>query len=202
MGAVRRMVDGYIFLSASTRHKFESVYKQDCNEPVLTSFHPAFPVNLLDNASKVEMRKQLGLNPTDFLVGFLGDIKPYKNPDVVNFLPPILNDGRRVVPLVAGRADKMDVALFEETLATILISTHSAILLDRSRNSTMPSIEVGRRKRDSTSPAIRSPRPLSLNVHRLLTERRLRHHFSRRRSFWVIRPERPNFIMAVPWCET
>ncbi len=116
MAVVRTMVTGYIFLSHSSREKFQSLYSTQNNKPMLDAFHPMFPVRLLSVAERASQREKLGIKPQDFVIGYLGDIKPYKNPDIMRDVPTQIEGGKNIVLLVAGRADGAETD-FENTLS-------------------------------------------------------------------------------------
>jgi beta-1,4-mannosyltransferase len=116
MATVRKLVDGYIFLSRSSRRVFEEHFAIPSDAKVLEAWHPFFPTASRDQAGRAKLRAELGLSDDDYVVGLLGDQKPYKNVTAVARLPLSLSDGRRVVPLIAGRADKMGAVDFAQLL--------------------------------------------------------------------------------------
>jgi glycosyltransferase involved in cell wall biosynthesis len=76
------------------------------------------------------MRQSLSGSEKDFLVGFLGNIKPYKRMEVLTALPKIIPpDGRPVRIVVAGRAELG----YETQTSNILrqLDTESLIRIDK-----------------------------------------------------------------------
>ena len=116
MFCVRKMMSGYIFLSQSSRTEFERLYPEERTKPMLNVMHPPYPIRLLNSDEKKAVREKLSVKPDEFLIGYLGDIRDYKNSDVLRYIPEQLDDGRNVVLLVAGKADD-DAKAFEQNLS-------------------------------------------------------------------------------------
>jgi len=116
MRAVKSMVDLFVFLSDTSRAVFVEQNPLLRAKSMITLFHPGFPTEVLTAQERAAARERLGVAPDEFVVGFLGDIKPYKNIEFLDNIPDTLPDGRPVKLLVAGKADKTDINAFEAAL--------------------------------------------------------------------------------------
>ena len=113
---VRRCVDGYVFLSASSRVSFLEHFPDQAGKPWRLAPHGPYPVELLSASERAERHDAVAGTNT-LLVGFLGVIKPYKNVAALTHLPEQLADGRPVHLVVAGPAEAGHEAAIEAALA-------------------------------------------------------------------------------------
>ena len=113
---VCRCVDGYIFLSASSRVSFLKRFADQAGKPWALAPHGPYPAELLSASERAERHNAIaGIGA--LLVGFLGIVKPYKNVAALARLPEWLADGRRVHLVVAGPAEAGHEAAVEAALA-------------------------------------------------------------------------------------
>jgi beta-1,4-mannosyltransferase len=117
-----RLTDAFVFLSASSREAFVTHYPEHTNSPWVSAPHGPYPVSLLSEDERARRRQEVLGSEDAFVVGFLGDIKPYKNIDALRALPDRLADGRAVRILVAGRVERG----YEEAAQAVLASLPSA----------------------------------------------------------------------------
>ena len=114
---VRRCVDGYVFLSASSRASFLEHFPDQAGKPWRLAPHGPYPANLLSASERADRHDAIAGGGA-LLVGFLGVIKPYKNVAALARLPEQLADGRPVHLVVAGPAEAGHEAAVEAALAT------------------------------------------------------------------------------------
>ena len=105
LGFVHRLVNGYVFLSHSSRAVFVQRHSSQRGKPWVLAPHGPYAVKLLTAEQRAAQRDRLTGGRNVFLVGFLGAIKPYKNIDALRDLPAQLADGRPVHVVVAGRVE-------------------------------------------------------------------------------------------------
>ena len=113
---VRRCVDGYVFLSASSRVSFLERFVDQAGKPWRLAPHGPYPATLLSASERADLHDAVAGIGT-LLVGFLGVVKPYKNVAALARLPEQLADGRRVHLVVAGPAEAGHEAAVEAALA-------------------------------------------------------------------------------------
>jgi glycosyltransferase involved in cell wall biosynthesis len=107
---VRVLVDAYVFISPSSEAEFKQKFPQARKKPAWHVPHGPYPVSATSPECLAEMRERLSGGANCLLVGFLGDIRPYKNPEVLAYLPRQDSIGREVKVVVAGVADPGDPA--------------------------------------------------------------------------------------------
>ena len=112
----RRCVDGYVFLSTSSRASFLEHFADQAGKPWRLAPHGPYPADLLSASERAE-RHDIIAGSNVLLVGFLGVVKPYKNVAALAHLPEQLADGRRVHLVVAGPAEAGYEADVEAALA-------------------------------------------------------------------------------------
>ena len=113
---VRRCVDGYIFLSTSSRASFLERFPDQAGKPWRLAPHGPYPAKLLSRSERAGLH-DAAAGTGALLVGFLGVIKPYKNVAALARLPEQLADGRRVHLMVAGPAEPGHEAAVKAALA-------------------------------------------------------------------------------------
>jgi len=104
---VRRLVSGYVFMNTSSRVEFLDRYPAQKGKPYCEIPHGPYPAARLSQSRRQELRSQFGGHPGCIIVGFLGDIKPYKNIEALEKLPTHTGKGRAVRVLIAGRPDPL-----------------------------------------------------------------------------------------------
>lgn len=102
---VRVLVDGYIFMNPSSEVKFTKIFPRAKKKPAWNVPHGPYPVSAISPRRRAELRERLSGGADCVLVGFLGDIRPHKNAEVLAYLPHQDSIGREVKIIVAGAAD-------------------------------------------------------------------------------------------------
>ena len=141
---VCRCVDGYVFLSASSRVSFLERFTDQASKPWRLAPHGPYPADLMCASERADRHDAMaGIGA--LLVGFLGVIKPYKNVAALAHLPEQLADGRRVHLVVAGPAEAGQEAAVEAALANRSPSGVTRLpvrLSDRELDLLMQSVDV------------------------------------------------------------
>jgi len=81
--------------------------------------HGPYPVPATSPQRRAEVRERLSGGANCLLVGFLGDIRPYKNAEVLAYLPHQDSIEREIKIVVAGIADSSDPMEIEVPLGRI-----------------------------------------------------------------------------------
>ena len=102
---VRVLVDAYVFMSPSSETEFKNLFPRARKKRTWHVPHGAYPVSATSLQRRAEMRERLSGGANCLLVGFLGDIRPYKNTEVLAHLPHHDLIGREIKIVVAGSAD-------------------------------------------------------------------------------------------------
>ncbi len=113
---VHVLCDGYVFLNLSSQAEFYARFPAERSKPCVVIPHGPYPVNALNEEDHYQKRREFTGEKDALLVGFLGNIKSYKNLGVLTSLPKTLGDGRLVRCVVAGRVEKR----YREEAETIL----------------------------------------------------------------------------------
>jgi glycosyltransferase involved in cell wall biosynthesis len=101
---VRVLVDAYVFMSPSSEAEFVKLFSRE-KKTVWHVPHGPYPVAAVSPERRAELRERLSGGANCLLVGFLGDIRPYKNPEVLAYLPHQDSIGREIKIVVAGAMD-------------------------------------------------------------------------------------------------
>lgn len=101
---VLRCVDGYVFLSTSSRANFLEHFPDQAGKPWRLTPHGPYPAARLPAAER-STRHDAIAGRDALVIGFLGTIKPYKNIAALTRLPRRLADGRHVHLLIAGPSE-------------------------------------------------------------------------------------------------
>ncbi|SON57987.1 GDP-mannose:glycolipid 4-beta-D-mannosyltransferase precursor [Hartmannibacter diazotrophicus] len=113
---VRRLTSGYVFMNRSSREQFFKAYPDQAAKPSCLVGHGVFPTTRVSPERRQILRQEMHKGEA-FIIGYLGDLKPYKNVDALRHLPKTDGRGRPVVLVVAGRADPlMDADALEASL--------------------------------------------------------------------------------------
>lgn len=110
MAVFRALVDAYVFMSDSSAREFQATFPSQARKPRCRVSHSAYPVSEPDRDMVAIERARLSEDGSALVVGFLGNIKAYKNVAALRLLPAALSDGRRVRILIAGSADRDSLA--------------------------------------------------------------------------------------------
>jgi beta-1,4-mannosyltransferase len=117
---VRLLVDAYVFISPSSEAEFVKIFprarkKRACQVP-----HGPYPVSAISPQRRAELRERLSGGANCMLIGFLGEIRPYKNPEALAYLPHQDSIGREIKIVVAGAVDSTyDTTQIEASLGRI-----------------------------------------------------------------------------------
>lgn len=118
MRAVMALVSGYVFMNASSKAEFLSMHPGQAHKPSVIIAHGTFPVEPVRPARAAVLRASAEDGTPAFLVGILGDIKPYKNIAALAQVPATDGTGRPIRLVVAGRVDPDgDGSMLERALA-------------------------------------------------------------------------------------
>ena len=100
-GALARMADGALTLSAGTRATVLQAYPALAGKPIGHIWHPAYPGEALDAAGRAAARAALGWGEEVRAFGYCGQLRPYKGvEDLIAAFRALPDPGARL--LVAG----------------------------------------------------------------------------------------------------
>ncbi len=99
------LTDGYVFISKSSCSTFTTTYPREKDKPYVLIPHGPYPTTKLTTAEREALRHSLVGEEDVVLLGFLGNIKPYKNAAALRTLSATLPNGRRVRTVIAGPAE-------------------------------------------------------------------------------------------------
>jgi beta-1,4-mannosyltransferase len=102
---IRLLVDAYVFMNPSSEAEFVRIFPQARKKIAWHVPHGPYPVSAISPQRRAELRERLSGGANCVLVGFLGDIKPYKNPEALAHLPHRDAIGREIKIVVAGAVD-------------------------------------------------------------------------------------------------
>jgi beta-1,4-mannosyltransferase len=120
LSCIRVLVDAYVFMSPSSEAEFFRLFPREKKKIVCHVPHGPYPVSVISPQRREELRKQLSGGANCLLVGFLGDIKPYKNPEALPHIPHQDAVGREIKIVVAGAVDPtFDTRQIEAALSRI-----------------------------------------------------------------------------------
>ena len=114
------LTDGYVFISKSSRSAFTTTYPTEKDKPHVLIPHGPYPTTVLTTAERKALRRSLVGEEDVVLLGFLGNIKPYKNAAALRTLPASLPDGRRVRTVIAGPAESRYEYQIKELLDSLV----------------------------------------------------------------------------------
>ncbi len=117
---VRGLVDAYVFMSPSSEAEFVRIFPRARGKKTWHVPHGPYPVSAISPHRRVELRERLSDGANCLLIGFLGDIRPYKNPKALAYLPHQDSIGREIKIVVAGAVDSTyDAIEVEASLSRI-----------------------------------------------------------------------------------
>jgi beta-1,4-mannosyltransferase len=99
---MRRLTTAYVFMNRTSEEEFFKRYPNERKKKVGRIPHSSYPVTKISAARRSEVRVSLTLGPDCLAVGFLGEIRPYKNPAAVQYFPIADPQGRPFQLVVAG----------------------------------------------------------------------------------------------------
>jgi beta-1,4-mannosyltransferase len=102
MWCVRRLTSAYIFMNRTSEVEFFKRYPSERGKTAIRIPHSSYPVTKLSAARRDEIRVSLSLRRDCTSIGFLGEIRPYKNPGALQYLPVAGPGGRSIQKLVVG----------------------------------------------------------------------------------------------------
>jgi glycosyltransferase involved in cell wall biosynthesis len=103
---VHELCDGYVFLNKSSQLDFYARFSGQRSKPSILVPHGPYPADVSGPQARLQKRRDLIGESDALLVGFVGNIKPYKNLGALTSLPSRLSDGRRVCVVVAGQVER------------------------------------------------------------------------------------------------
>ena len=102
---VRVLVDAYVFMNPSSEAEFQRIFPRARKKISWHVPHGPYCVSAISPERRAELRERLSGGANCLLVGFLGDIKPYKNPEALAYFPHQDAIGREIKIVVAGAVD-------------------------------------------------------------------------------------------------
>jgi beta-1,4-mannosyltransferase len=99
---MRRLASSYVFMNRTSEEEFFKRYPNERGKTIIGIPHSSYPVTRISAARRNQVRVSLSLSPDTVSVGFLGEIRPYKNPAALQYLPAVDPEGRPIRMLVAG----------------------------------------------------------------------------------------------------
>jgi beta-1,4-mannosyltransferase len=117
---LRLLANAYIFMNRTTEEEFLNQYPDQRQKIISRIPHSSYPVAKISATRRDDVRTSLAQGTDCLLIGLLGEIRPYKNPDILPFLPAADADGRPVRLVMAGTFhDSCDVSGIEAKLRQI-----------------------------------------------------------------------------------
>ena len=99
---LRKLANAYVFMNRTSEEEFFKRYPDERRKIIWRILHSAYPVTKISPARRSDVRVSLALAPDCLAVGFLGEIRPYKNPSALQYLPMTDPQGRPVILVIAG----------------------------------------------------------------------------------------------------
>jgi beta-1,4-mannosyltransferase len=117
---LRLLTTAYIFMNRTTEEEFLSRYPDERRKVISRIPHSSYPVTKISATRRDDVRASLVQETDCLLIGLLGEIRPYKNPEILPFLPPADSDRRPIRLVVAGTFhESCDVDRIETKLRKI-----------------------------------------------------------------------------------
>jgi beta-1,4-mannosyltransferase len=102
---IRVLVDAYVFMSPSSEAEFIKIFPRAGKKAAWHVPHGPYPVSATSPQRRAELRERLSGGANCLLVGFFGDIRPYKNAPVLAYLPDQASTGSEIKIVIAGVVD-------------------------------------------------------------------------------------------------
>lgn len=99
---MRKLANAYVFMNRTSENGFFKRYPAERNKVIWRIPHSSYPVTKISAARRIEVRTFLTEGVDCSLVGSLGEIRPYKKPDTLQYLPTTDPQGRPLRLVVAG----------------------------------------------------------------------------------------------------
>jgi hypothetical protein len=110
-----RCVSSYVFLTKASRDLFNTKHTSEMEKPSYILPHPPYPCTIQQD-EVAALRRSLDPEGCSVLVGYLGDIKTYKDPSVLSKMFPKLRNGRPLKLVVCGLVDADCVSTLSDVL--------------------------------------------------------------------------------------
>jgi beta-1,4-mannosyltransferase len=99
---MRMLANAYVFMNRTSEAEFFRRFPGERRKIICRVPHSAYPVTKISAADRNIARLSLAQGAECLLVGLLGEIRPYKNPIALQYLPPSDSQGRQLRLVVAG----------------------------------------------------------------------------------------------------
>ena len=99
---MRMLANSYVFMNRTSEAEFFKRFPGERRKIICRVPHSAYPVTKISAADRNIARLSLAQGAECLLVGLLGEIRPYKNPIALQYLPPSDPQGRQLRLVVAG----------------------------------------------------------------------------------------------------
>jgi beta-1,4-mannosyltransferase len=117
---MRRLSSALIFMNKTSEDEYLKRYPGQRHKLIARVPHSFYPTIKISSARRCEIRASLTNGADCLAVGYLGEIKPYKNAGTLQYLPTVDNRQRPLRIVVAGTLhESCDVPLTEATFRTI-----------------------------------------------------------------------------------
>ena len=117
---MRKFANAYVFMNRSSEEEFFKRYPDERRKIIWRIPHSSYPVTKISAAHRSNVRVSLTLGPDCLAVGSLGEIRPYKKPGALQYLPIADLRGRPVKIVMAGAYHaSCDIEGIEATFRTI-----------------------------------------------------------------------------------
>jgi beta-1,4-mannosyltransferase len=100
---MRAMTNAYVFMNRTSESEFLRRYPSQRHKVLWRVPHSSYPTTKISEANCEDIRRSLTGGLDCMLVGYLGEIRPYKNPTVLQFLPEFDVNGRPLRIVAAGK---------------------------------------------------------------------------------------------------
>jgi beta-1,4-mannosyltransferase len=99
---MRRLTTAYVFMNRTSEDEFFKRHPGEHNKIIARVPHSSYPLSKISAVRRSDIRASLNQGTDCLVVGLLGEIKPYKNPVALQYLPMTDPDGRPLRLVVAG----------------------------------------------------------------------------------------------------
>ena len=99
---IRMLANAYVFMNRTSEAEFFKRFPGERQKIIRRVPHSAYPMTKMSASDRNIARLSLTQGAKCLLVGLLGEIKPYKNPIALQYLPPSDPQGRQLRLVVAG----------------------------------------------------------------------------------------------------
>jgi glycosyltransferase involved in cell wall biosynthesis len=102
LACMRKLTNAYVFMNRTSENAFFRRYPSQRRKLIRRVPHSAFPVTKISANRRRDVRLSLTGHTDCLLLGLLGEIRPYKNPMALSYLPYTDQAGRPLRLVVAG----------------------------------------------------------------------------------------------------